>query len=121
MVTKFDVGDEVVIKGVVDSIAMLPGGIFYSIKSESKEIIVAEESPLLKAESTTNDFPCKIGDKFYFPDTLYKDVIEDVCTGFQQLSDGLYIHGKKGGLFYTGNVYFTKEEAEKALKEREKK
>lgn len=115
MVTKFDIGDEVVVKGVVDSIVKLSDGIYYGIKDKGEEIIAVKENSLLRSEPVNNDFPCKIGDKFYFPD-IYKEIYEDVCTGFQQFSDSLYIHGKKGGLFYVGNVYFTKEEAEDALK-----
>ena len=69
-----------------------------------------------------NDFPCKIGDTFYYVDTLlFKNITEVVCKGFREIGNTIYILGDNGSSYYIGGVCFTKAEAEKALKEREKK
>jgi len=62
--------------------------------------------------------PCKIGDKFWW--ILQKctgeyEIVEEKVKHIRICHDGFYIIDYDGAGWYLGEIYFTKESAEKAL------
>ena len=86
---------------------------------------MADECLRYEDKSRYIELPCKVGDTFYCICRYYsKGVYGDYFVDERQISSfeidkhGLTIWDYDG-LDFTENVYFTREEAEKALKEKE--
>ena len=62
--------------------------------------------------------PCKIGDKFWWILQKYTgeyEIVEEKVKHIRICHDGFYIIDYDGAGWYLGEIYFTKESAEKAL------
>ena len=62
--------------------------------------------------------PCKIGDKFWWILQKYTgeyEIVEEKVKHIRICHDGFYIIDYDGAGWYFGEIYFTKESAEKAL------
>ena len=67
--------------------------------------------------------PCKIGDKFWWILQKYTgeyEIVEEKVKHIRIFHDGFYIIDYDGAGWYFGEIYFTKESAEKALEELKK-
>ena len=73
-------------------------------------------------ENGTLEFlPCNIGDKFWRISGLnFASIIEEKVFAIRVENSGFVIYGDDGTCWFLGEIYFTKEEAEKALEELEK-
>ena len=64
--------------------------------------------------------PCKVGDKFWWIFNSEYEIVEEKVKHIRICHDGFYIIDYDGAGWYFGEIYFTKEAAEKALEELEK-
>lgn len=64
--------------------------------------------------------PCKVGDKFWWIFNSEYEIVEEKVKQIRICNYGFYIIDYDGAGWYLGDIYFTKEAAEKALEELEK-
>ena len=64
--------------------------------------------------------PCKVGDKFWWIFNSEYEIVEEKVKQIRICHDGFYIIDYDGTGWYLGDIYFTKEAAEKALEELKK-
>lgn len=64
--------------------------------------------------------PCKVGDKFWWIFNSEYEIVEEKVKQIRICNYGFYIIDYDGAGWYLGDIYFTKEAAEKALEEIEK-
>lgn len=66
--------------------------------------------------------PCKVGDKFWWILNKYSgdEIVEEKVKQIRICDYGFYIIDYDGSGWYLGEIYFTKEAAEKALEELKK-
>lgn len=65
--------------------------------------------------------PCKVGDKFWRISGLnFASIIEEKVFAIRVENSGFVIYGGDGTCWFLGEIYFTKEAAQKALEELEK-
>ena len=64
--------------------------------------------------------PCKVGDKFWWIFNSEYEIVEEKVKQIRICNYGFYIIDYDGTGWYLGDIYFTKEAAEKALEELEK-
>ncbi len=64
--------------------------------------------------------PCKVGDKFWWIFNSEYEIVEEKVKQIRICHDGFYIIDYDGTGWYLGDIYFTKEAAEKALEESKK-
>lgn len=64
--------------------------------------------------------PCKVGDKFWWIFNSEYEIVEEKVKQIRIGNYGFYIIDYDGAGWYLGDIYFTKEAAEKALEEMKK-
>ena len=64
--------------------------------------------------------PCKVGDKFWWIFNSEYEIVEEKVKQIRICNYGFYIIDYDGTGWYLGDIYFTKEAAEKALEELKK-
>ena len=81
---------------------------------------------LWKLENAIEDgtlifLPCKVGDEFWRISGLnFASIIEEKVFAIRVENSGFVIYGDDGTCWFLGEIYFTREEAEKALEELKK-